>query len=161
MEEIVEVFRNAKNVNAAIKKILKQEVKRGSPEERFFKDFRNAVISARASEAIDFFVRRHYPAGERYFMVVAGYVHDDAMVDISAKIIDQYAEEFNSTYEQLESDIEIKDSAKFESIARQALQMVEDGLREHQLPVTPFLKNVLVNRLFTQEVIEKLDPVMQ
>ena len=159
IEEVLEVFRTARNTNAAIKKILKQEVKRGSPEERFFKDFRNAVMSPRAAEATEFFIRRHYPAGERYFMVIAGYVHDEAMVDISSRIIDQYAEEFNETYEQRDSDIEVRNSERFESLARAALEMI--GLGEHNLPQNAFMKNVLINRLFTPEVIKKLDPLLQ
>ena len=160
-EEVIEVFRNAGNINAAIKKILKQEVKRGSPEERFFKDFRNVVISPRAKELIESFVRKHYPAGERFFMVIAGYVHDEAMVDISSRIIDRYADDFNGTFEQNSSGIEIRDRERFEALARQAVQMIEEGLKDHNLPRTAFLKNVLVNRLFTPEVIKELDPVLQ
>ncbi|NMC61921.1 MAG: hypothetical protein GYA55_02000 [SAR324 cluster bacterium] len=158
-EEVVELFNQAKNLNAVIKKILKQEVKRGSPEERFFKDFRNVVISNRATQLIEAFVEKHHPAAERYFMVIAGYIHDEAMVDISSKIIDEYADAFNATYSQNGSDIEITDQKNFEKIAKEALKKIENGLKEHDLPTSSFLKGVLVNRLFTPEVVGKLESV--
>ena len=160
-EEIVEVFKQAKNINAAIKKILKQEVKRGSAEERFFKDFRNVVISPRAADLIEVFVQRHFPAAERYFMVLAGYIYDTEMVSISSAIIDKYAEDFNRTYSQTESEITVQDRARFEEIASEAIKMLENGLKENRLPPSSFLKGVLVNRLFTPEVIKELEPLLQ
>ena len=159
--EVVEVFKQAHNINAAIKKLLKQEVRRGSSEERFFKDFRNVVVSPRAADLLEPFIERHYASEGRYFMVVAGYLYDEAMVDISGKIIDRYADDFNTTYEQRESEIEIKDEARFAAIAKEALKLIEEGLTEHHLPTSGFLKQVLVNRLFNPEVIRELDPIMR
>ena len=156
IEEVLEAIGGVSNLNAVLKKILKHEVQRGSQEERFFKDFRRIANAPRATEQLKTFISNHFPDSGRYSMVVAGYAYDDKMSAITAEIIEKYADEFNSTYETKDSAIEIKDRAKFNSIAKEAIKIIEEGIKSQGLPASTFMKKVIVHRLFTPEVAKEV-----
>ncbi len=157
-DDVIEAISGSANLNAVLKKILKNEVKKGNPEERFFKEMRRIANMPHPNEALKSYLEKHLPAASRYAMVIAGYVHDAEMMEISDKIIDAYAEDFNATYETDDDDegVTVKDREKFEKIAKASLQMIEEGLKSHKLPGSRFMKEVLIHRLFTPGVIREL-----
>ena len=160
-DDIIEAISGAANLNAVLKKILKNEVKKGNPEERFFKEMRRIANLSHPDAQLREFLDRHLPAATNYAMVVAGYVHDTAMVDISGNIVDAYADDFNATYETAEDgSIHVTNQEKFEEIAKAAFQMIDNGLKSHKLPASLFLKSVIAHRLFTPGVIRELSPMI-
>jgi hypothetical protein len=155
IDEVVAAFESARNLNAALKSFLKREGKGGPQIAAFAKDFRNAVGTGR-SATVKHFIENNYPKRELLFVGVVRYVFPEAVESIVSKIVDTYAEEFNSTYTKSDAGVQISNPARFNEIAKAAVGLIEEGLRSAELPVSNFMKNALLVCVFESDVLAEV-----
>ena len=158
-EEIFDSFRAAPNVNAALKKFLKNEVKRGDPIERFTKDLRTAVSGGR-DDALKSFIDRSLPDYEPHLMVISRYLYNNAIEEIISGIYERHADQFNETYSLDSGSFEYKDQSGFEKIIADVAKEVDAGIGEHELPATPYMRNVIHGALFDEQVMPEVYRVL-
>ena len=156
-DDIYKAFEVAPNVNAALKNFLKREVQRGDPIERFVKDLRKS-FSNNNPAAIKVFIEKSLPDYNQHFLLLAGYANAEAVNEISESVISAHAEEFNDTYEEGDSSITITDRETFDRIIKDVILVIENGLKEHKLPDSQFMKLVLVNSIFEDKVMKEVLP---
>ncbi len=159
VEEIVQGFSGAKNLNAALKNFLKREAQADPSIERFAKDFRaaaSAVRPAAAALAIQAFIKKNHPAKELYFAAVARYAYPELFEATIGSIHQEYAEEFNRTYQTTEQGINVVDRAKFQSIIKQVRARVEAALTGAGLPCNNFLTNSFFLGIFEANVLKEV-----
>lgn len=159
-DEIYQAFESAPNLNAALKNFLKREVQRGDPVEKFIKNLRK-VSTGRNSAAMKLFIDKNLPDYQQHFLLLAGYANADAVNSISEKVIEKHADAFNATYQESDSGIDITDRAQFEAITREVVTTVENGIKDHKLPGTQFMKLVLANSIFEDKVLKEVTPYFQ
>ena len=53
-----------------------------------------------------------------------------------------------------------KDKSKFESIARQALELIDTQLKGSEYPKSDFMRNVLLTSVFDRALMDPLTPVV-
>jgi hypothetical protein len=150
-EEIVSAIKSCPNINAAIKNILRKEVGNDARLARFFKDLREVCQSSQ-SERLTNFVNKHMEDHSHLFLSITRYGHFAKVDQITAPIIEKYADEFNSTYEAEGEGIKIKDKEKFKKIAKEVVGSFNDSLKEHGLPDSKFMQEMLITTLFDANV---------
>lgn len=159
VEEIVTALKSCPNINAAIKTILKREVGNDQKLARFIKDLRDACLASQP-ERLNGFITKHIESHAPLFLSITRYGHFAVVDKITAPIIEKYADEFNTTYENLENSIKIKDSTKFTKIAREVVGTFPEKLKEHGLPDSKFMREVLVTTLFDANVAPEVQAVV-
>ena len=159
IEEVQSAFNAAKNLNAALKSFIKKEVRSGDPIERFAKDFRVAVATGRVG-AVNSYIEKNYPKNEIYFLALARYAHSEFVASVVEGIFEKYAEDFNTTYENLASGMRVTNPEKFASISKSVAQMIEDRLTSSGLPSGNFLKKATLHCIFEPEVLQEVFKVL-
>jgi hypothetical protein len=158
-EEVQLAFNTAKNLNAALKSFIKKEVRSGDPIERFAKDFRAAVATGRA-HSVNLFIEKNYPKSEIYFLALARYAHPDFVSSVVEGVFEKYAEDFNTTYENLASGIRVTNTEKFATISQSVAQMIDDRLTSSGLPSGKFLKKATLHCIFEPGVLLEVFKVL-
>lgn len=159
-DDIYEALDKAPNVNAAIKNFLKREGKKGDPSERFAKGLRQ-VFSTNNEVLRKKFINDTMPQHLNYFYSVACYAYFEFVSKLAENIVNQYADDFNNTFEIVENKLNFKDRAKFDAISAQALDMMDAELKELNFSGSQFMRNVALISVFEQPVIEILAPKFQ
>ena len=152
--QLVEVFELANNMNAAVKKLLREEVNRGDPAEKFLKRIRG-VLASKTPGALERFLEEQLPKYESCVFPLVASAHRQAVQPVVDEIIARYADEFNRSYEQTGEDIEYRDRAAFERIVAQVNGTVEAALKEKGLPVTGAMKNAVMSQIFDPAVLKE------
>ena len=88
--------------------------------------------------------------------MVARYIHNGPLGEIVEGIIETHAEEFNQTYTPGEEQIEITHAEGFERIVKSALEEIDAGLKQRDLPSTNFMKNLIIDWLFDEAVAKEV-----
>lgn len=158
-DDIYTAFEAAPNLNSALKNFLKREIRKGDPAEKFVKSLRKLAGSGNAA-AMKAFFEKSLPVYHQHILLLAGYANADAVNAISETVIEAHAETFNETYDTSEDGISIKDREGFESIVGNVDTMLSNGIKEHGLPESPFMKLVLVNSIFEDQVMAEVVPLL-
>lgn len=159
-DDIYKAFEAAPNVNAALKNFLKREVQKGDPVERFVKDLKKA-FSNNNPTAIKVFIDKSLPDYNQHFLLLAGYANAEVVNEISESVISAHAEAFNETYDTDDSGITVTDRATFDTIIGDVVRIIDNGLKEHKMPESQFMKLVLVNSIFEDSVMKEVLPHFQ
>ena len=161
-KEIVDCFLSAKNPNSAVKTFLKKEVKKGDQAGKFAKTFRSVLTSAdtQKESRVGGFVEKYLPDYEMHFISIASYAHPEIVENVANEIIDQFAEEFNETYEMDGDDLKVKDKTNFDRIGKQSLGIIDSKLTEHGFGSNAFLKNVVMVSIFDYKVLEVVETLV-
>ncbi len=154
-DEMIEAINGAKNMNAALKKILKNEPNMSTKSSRFIKDFRVVCNAKDPSKKSDYLKDRHQDYSAELLAVVR-YAYLDSLNEISGDITNEYADKFNTTYEQKDGEIEVKDPKTFKQIVAEVTKKIESGLKDKSLPSNDFLKSVLLQHIFDTEVLKEI-----
>lgn len=155
-DEVVESFKCARNLNAALKNLLKKEASHNEALGRFAKSFRTAVSGVNATSAMKFFVEKNYKNEDLFFLAAARYAHTEFLEKLIDQVITDHGEEFNQTYTLGQNSIEIKDKAKFTSIAQEVSVKADAALKEASLPVCSFMKLAFYHSLFEPQVLREV-----
>lgn len=155
-----DAFQGAKNLNAALKNFIKREGNNGGQVVSFAKDFRGVVSSGRAP-AVQLFIEKNYPAKEFLFLGVARYAFPELVESSVGRIIEKYADDFNTTYERGEAGISVKNAAAFKKIAKDVLSIIREDIKAAGFGSNPFLENALLASVFEVEVLAEVMKVLQ
>ena len=160
VEEIVQAFSGAKNLNAALKNFLKREAQADPSVERFAKDFRaalSAVRPAAAALSMQAFIKKNHPTKELYFAAVARYAYPELFEATIGSVHEEYAEEFNRTYQATDQGVNVTDRPKFQAIIKQVRKKVEAALVGAGLPCNNFLTNSFFLGIFEPNVLKEVN----
>ncbi|MCI5065005.1 hypothetical protein MRY87_04705 [bacterium] len=163
VEEAVECFEHAGNLNAAVKKMIKSDAGKDPRTAKFTKALRSAVKSSR-KDSLSQFVRNAYENYEEHLRVVLRNAHAAAIDPILDEIIESYAESFNESYtlDPATGEITVTDESSFTALGSAATSQVCQRIAEGPLPSNNFMKSTLYQALFDPNVLtmlgEKLGP---
>jgi hypothetical protein len=160
VQEVQESFAAAKNLNSALKNLLKKESS-GTPQiASFAKEFRAAAGSGKSGPR-DLFIEKNYPEKELYFMGAIRYAFPELIESTVGSIIGKYADEFNATYEREEDKITVKDAAAFKKIVKAVHEIVKKDLTAAEVPNNPFMQNALLATVFEVDVLAEVMKVIE
>jgi len=155
VNEMQEAIGAAKNINAALKKVLKNEPNMPGKSSRFLKDFRIACGAKDPARKMEY-LNNKLPDYEAEIFAVARYAYIEPVNAIASEITEVYADKFNTTYSQGDQGVTVKDQAAFDKIVKEVMVKVEEGLKKNALPVSGFMKNVLLQHIFDAEVLKEV-----
>jgi hypothetical protein len=160
VDEVKEAFAAAKNLNAALKNLLKKEGS-GTPQVvGFAKEFRNAVSSGKSGPR-DFFIEKNYPAKELFFMGAVRYAFPEIVESTVGSIVEKFADQFNATYERHDDGIKVTDTAGFKKIAKEVHGIIASDLKAAELPTNNFMQNALLATVFEVDVFAEVIKVLE
>jgi len=154
-KDLITALQSAPNLNSALKGFLKSQVQKGDQTSKFIKAFRVATTS-KTPGALENFIDKSLPRFERHFFLIARHALSTETEVILDQVIEKYAEDFNKTYQLQGSAITVSNKEQFDSIAKQALNDLDNGLEQSKLPNSNFMRNVLVYSLFDEQVIHEI-----
>ena len=153
--EVVEAIHSAPNVNSALKNFLRNEIQKGDPAAKFVKKLRT-LASAKSSEALQSFIDQSLPKFEKHLFVIARYAHGNAVAEISSAIVENFAEDFNATFEKKGDGVEVLNKEKFSEIVSQVVKNIESRLEQGSLPQGGFMKSLMLDWIFEPEVLPEV-----
>jgi ribosomal protein S17E len=159
VDEVKEAFAAAKNLNAALKNLLKKEGSSSPQIVGFAKDFRNAASSGKSGPR-DFFIEKHYPAKELFFMGAVRYAFPELVDATVGAIVEKFADQFNATYERNDDGIKVTNSAGFKKIAKEVHGIITSDLKAAELPTNNFMHNALLATVFEVDVFAEVMKVL-
>lgn len=152
IEEIAEALIAAKNINAAAKSFLKREVAKGSPGEKFVKSARRVLSQNDSVDGVKEFLEKNLEKNEPYIMGLVAKAYSTEIDPIVAQVFDKYADDFNETYSVTNGDFSYEDEGKFKEIVAACDRLIMDALKEAELPTSTFMKLVLYQVIFDDNV---------
>jgi lipid II:glycine glycyltransferase (peptidoglycan interpeptide bridge formation enzyme) len=158
-KEAVEALECSKNINAALKKFLKQEIQNNDGSEKFVKLLKKALADGKSDRA-ERILENHLPEFEDYLFLMADFALPEITTQIAEQVVTKFAEQFNQSYEISDKTVTIKDQSTFERIAKEAVQEIDAQLSKEDIPGPAFMKNVLIYRIFDDVVIKEIAPVV-
>lgn len=156
VEEVVDAFSKSKNINSALKNLLKREDNLPDSLARLAKNFRATLSGIAMSGASKLFIKNHYKNNEHFFLVASRYAHLEFFDNLLGLIVDEFGEEFNSTYKSNNDSIEITDKKSFDRIVQQVGTKTEAAIQNANLPNSPFMKLTFYNSLFDPLVLKEV-----
>jgi hypothetical protein len=160
VQEVQESFAAAKNLNAALKNLLKKEGSATPDIVGFAKDFRAAVASGKSTQR-DLFIERHYLGKEWYFIGAIRYAFPELIESTVGGVVEKYADDFNSTYLRGDEGIVVKDAARFEKIVKEVSGIVRADLKAAEVPANNFMQNAVLAAIFEFDVLQEVMKVSQ
>jgi hypothetical protein len=160
VDEVKESFAAAKNLNAALKNLLKKEGS-GTPQVvGFAKDFRNAVSSGKNGPR-DFFIEKNYPAKELFFLGAVRYAFPELVEGVVGAIVNKYADDFNSTYQRNDDGIKVTDAAAFKKIVKEVHGIIKNDLKAAEVPNNNFMQSAILATVFEVDVLAEVMKVLE
>ena len=154
--DVVETFAAAKNLNSALKNILRKEVNHNEAFGRFTKSFRAAATHVTSKTAMRSFIEKHLGTHESFFLLVARYAHSEFIGKLVDQIVTAHGDEFNTTYVETEEGITLKNREKFISILKEVFKATEAALANAALPTSHFMKSVVYSSIFEPKVLTEV-----
>lgn len=146
----------AKNLNAAIKKLIKLEGEKDERTLRFVKSFK-AIAKMPKEERLADFITKALPNYKEHLYIITRNAFFDETEVVLEQLIDTYAEKFNETYDHDGSGvITVKDQENFKKIAKDAINQMSKLIESSSLPNNNFLKATITYTLFDRAVLEEL-----
>ena len=159
VKEVQDVFALAKNLNAALKNLLKKESKNAPQVASFAKEFRAAVATGKVASR-DLFIERNFPAKEYFFIGAARYAFPELVENTVGGILSKYADTFNATYERAEDGVKVTDPESFSRISNDVRAIIQRDLSAAELPVNSFMQNALLSAVFEVDVLAEVMKVL-
>jgi hypothetical protein len=159
VQEVQEAFATAKNLNAALKNLLKKESSGAPHVASFAKEFRQAVSSGKSAPR-DLYIERNYPDKELLFMGTVRYAFPDLIDATVGTIITKYADSFNATYERVDEAVSVKNRSEFEKIVKEVHSIIKRDLKAAEVPDNAFMQNALLATVFEPDVFAEVVKVL-
>lgn len=155
VEEAKESFAAAKNLNAALKNLLKRESSGAPSVASFAKDFRAAVSSGKDAQR-DLFIERNFETRRFFFIGAVRYAFPELVESTVATIVSKYADEFNATYERVEGEVTVTNAKRFQEIVGEVVAIISQDLKAADLPGNSFMKSALLATVFEIDVLNEV-----
>jgi hypothetical protein len=154
---VLTAFSKAGNLNAAIKAYLKLQNANSDPKSvRFAKTLRE-ISNSGNKERLSNYVTAQFDEQRDALYSIAACAHSETIGAVNSQIAEKYCDEFNATYSLEGEKLEITKSKDFDRIAREALALVDQLLKQKDADNAAFLKAVAVNQLFERNVLAEID----
>ena len=152
----------ARNLNAALKKLLKIEGEKDDKTLRFIKGFRDLIKripnKGDSTPVIADFVARTMPEFKEHLLVVGRNAFFEQIEVVLTEVIEKYADDFNLTYDHDGSgEITISDEDRFLKLANEAVNRISELIKESTMPDNSFIKSSVLYALFDPTVLAELD----
>lgn len=155
VEEVKESFAAAKNLNAALKNLLKRESSGSSAVAGFAKDFRVAVTSGKSAPR-DYFIERNFENKQFFFMGAVRYAFPELVDSTVGAIVNKFADEFNATYERHDGAVTVTNTKRFKEIVNEVQTIIQKDLKAAELPVNTFMQVALLATVFELDVLNEV-----
>lgn len=158
VEDAVACFQNAKNLNSAIKKVVKSEAAKDPRTLRFTKAFK-AAIKFQKEDTLSSFLEKAFGEYDQHLFLVLRNSFSTHLEPILDSIISEYADAFNDTYaiDYSSGTIEITDEQDFQKIGDEAMKKLILGLEQNEIPSNGFMKEASLYALFEPLVLKELE----
>jgi hypothetical protein len=161
VEEIKESFAAARNLNAALKNLLKKESRATPAVASFAKEFRAAASSGKSAPS-DLFIERNFEAKQFFFVGAARYAFPELVESTVGSIVSKYADDFNATYErQDDGSVNVTNSKRFKEIVQEVLTIIRKDLKAAELPDNNFMQTALLATVFELDVLNEVMKVLE
>lgn len=160
VQEIQESFAAAKNLNAALKNLLKKESSATPAVANFAKDFRAAVSSGKSASR-DLFIERNFETKQFFFLGAARYAFPELVESTVGAIVAKYADEFNATYQRQDDGVKVTDAARFKEIVNAVRATIRNDVKAAGLPVNNFMESALLATVFEFDVLNEVMKVIE
>jgi hypothetical protein len=157
--DVFGVLAASENINAAIKGLLKRQQTPDPVGVRFMKDLKAAFSSPR-SEAAKTLIAQGLPRAAPYLIALGAHAYADVVERVSAPIIEEFADDFNATYQANSGSnaVTVSDEKEFSRIMREAIGRIENALSQIQSPSgtnpSAFMRAVMISAIFEPGVID-------
>jgi len=158
--EVLQTFEGAKNINAAFKKFLKNDVANDPKNLKFIKSLKQVFVSKDAAVK-ESFLATHLPEYEPHMFVVGRYAYVDAVDSVTEEVITRFAEEFNTTYVKNEQAVEFKNEERFKQIVLEVMGIINQRFEEQTLPHSNFMKTIVLTSIFDADVLKLVVPIVE
>jgi hypothetical protein len=158
--EIVEVLKSAKNLNAALKNLMKREGDNNPDVVAFAKDMRARISGAKWNGIEDFIQRSMERNRQGYFLGLARYAFADVIDPLVEEIIEQFADDFNATYERSEEGVTVVSPDRFREIVSQVSSMADNALKQADIPVNAYSRATMFATVFESDVLEEVQKTL-
>jgi hypothetical protein len=159
VEEAQESFAAAKNLNAALKNLLKRESSGAPAVASFAKDFRTAVSSGKDTQR-DLFIERNFESKRFFFIGAVRYAFPEIVESTVGTIVSKYADDFNATYERVDGGITVTNAKRFQEIVLDVLSIITKDLKAAELPDNAFMQSALLATVFELDVLNEVMKVV-
>lgn len=158
VEDAVACFQNAKNLNSAIKKLVKSEAAKDPRTLRFTKAFK-AAIRFQKKESLTVFLEKAFGEYDQHLFLVLRNSFSSHIEPILDSIISEYADAFNDTYaiDYSSGTIEITAEKDFHKLGEEAMKKLVAGLEQNDTPSNGFMKEATLYALFEPLVLAELE----
>jgi len=155
VEEVKESFAAAKNLNAALKNLLKRESSGSPAVAGFAKDFRVAATSGKSGPR-DLFIERNFESKQFFFMGAVRYAFPELVESTVGAIVNKFADEFNATYQRQDGDVTVTNAKRFKEIVNEVLTIIDKDLKAAELPANTFMQVALLATVFEFDVLNEV-----
>lgn len=154
--EIIEVLSVGKNLNAALKNLMKREGENNPAVAVFAKEFRSrlGVVKLMGCEG---FIDRYLEKGrEGFFFGVARYAFAEVIDGAVEQIIELYADDFNATYERSDEGVNVTNPVRFKEIVLNVSERSTSALVAADIPVNGYSRGVMLATVFEPDVLDEV-----
>jgi hypothetical protein len=75
-------------------------------------------------------------------------------------IVEQYADDFNSTYERGEGGIKVTNPTRFQEIVKEVQEIIKRDVKAAKLPDNKFMRSALLATVFEFDVLQEVMKVL-
>lgn len=163
-EDATQAYCHSKNLNSAIKKFLKEAGSQNPAALRLVKELREIVkrdtgkpTQASTSTAkMQSFIERNFEGNRDLFLVLARSAYAAQTEEVIDRIIQRFAEQFNTTFNLEGENLQVKDTARFKELGSQALDTIYIMVKDKELAGAPFLAHAVAYSIFEPLVLKEL-----
>ena len=159
-EEAKVTFAAAKNLNAALKNLLKKESSSTPAVVAFAKEFRAAASSGKSASR-DLFIDQNFADRQLFFLGAVRYAFPELIEATVSAIVAQYADEFNGTYERKDDGVRVINERRFAEIVRDVRAIIAKDLKASELPVNTFMESAMLATVFEFDVLGEVMKVIE
>jgi hypothetical protein len=160
VEEAKETFAAARNLNAALKNLLKKEGANSPAIAPFAKEFRVAASSGKSAQR-DLFIERNFDSKQFFFIGSVRYAFPELVDSCVGAIVERYADDFNSTYDRGESGVTVTNPKRFQEVVKEVQEIIRRDVKAAELPDNNFMRSALLATVFEFDVLQEVMKVLE
>lgn len=154
--EIVEVLSAAKNLNAALKNLIKREGDSNPEVVSFAKDLRARISGSHTSNIESFVEKSLERKRQGFFLGLARYAFADVIDPVVEDVIDRFADTFNTTYERTDTGVVVKLPEQFKEIVDEVARITDEALKAAEIPANSYSRTTMFATVFEADVLEEV-----
>lgn len=152
-EDVIKLIRGARNLNAAVKKLLKAEGDSNPRAAKFAKDLRD-VFAVKNPAFGDKFVHNNFAEYQAEMIAVIKYAYSENLMAIAGQVFEKYGDDFNNTYADDGEKVTVSDQKNFDRIFKEVTQIIDSSLKAMEIDCGPLMRSTLLATIFEPRVLK-------